>query len=133
MLEVKGDSEEEDSNSLDEDGDAFVEFEGCFNLLDKEDVVEDPSKLIDFDLVNLLKFCHDLHRTYKFNNDEYQNYLVDKSFELGMKTRQKVLIFDMDETLVAAKFASRTAPGFQSSFEFDYHGQTILVRKRPYL
>jgi FMN phosphatase YigB (HAD superfamily) len=56
-----------------------------------------------------------------------------KSFELGKVTKTKVLIFDMDETLISARFESRMIDGFQTSFTFDYHGQPIHVRTRPYL
>lgn len=38
------------------------------------------------------------------NDDNYQDDLVMKGFELGKKTKDKLLIWDMDETLVAAKF-----------------------------
>ena len=66
---------------------------------------------------------------------EYENDLFDKSFELGKKTKEKVLIFDMDETLVSAKFESRIADHskFITTFQFLFHGQTINVRLRPYL
>lgn len=83
--------------------------------------------------MNLLKFCRDLYHTYKLNNDDYQSELVDKSFELGKKTRQKVLVLDMDETMISAKFQHHAPHNFIASFDIDYHGQTILIRKRPYL
>lgn len=35
-----------------------------------------------------------------------------KSFELGQITKPKLLIFDMDETLVAAKFAGQVPANF---------------------
>jgi hypothetical protein len=35
-----------------------------------------------------------------------------KSFELGKLTQPKLLIFDMDETLVAAKFAGHIPSNF---------------------
>ena len=30
-----------------------------------------PSKLIDLELLNLLKFCGEMHDTYKLNNEDY--------------------------------------------------------------
>lgn len=56
-----------------------------------------------------------------------------KSMELGKKTKQKVLILDMDETMVSARFHNRLPQGFDSTFKFDYRGQDIHVRIRPYL
>ena len=56
-----------------------------------------------------------------------------KSFELGKLTQPKLLIFDMDETLVAAKFAGHISNNFQPTFTYPLQGQTISVRCRPYL
>ena len=64
---------------------------------------KDPSKLIDLELVNLLKFCHELKLKHK-ETDEYQEEVMMKSLELGKKTKEKTLILDMDETMIAAKF-----------------------------
>lgn len=44
-----------------------------------------PSKLIDLELLNLLKFCGDLFNTYKHNNEDYQEEIMLKSIELGKK------------------------------------------------
>jgi hypothetical protein len=30
-----------------------------------------PSKLIDLELLNLLKFCGEIHDAYKLNNEDY--------------------------------------------------------------
>ena len=68
---------------------------------------EHPSKLIDLELLNLLKFCGDLFTTYKHNNEDYQEEIMLKSIELGKKQKQKVLVLDMDETMVSARFKSR--------------------------
>ena len=35
-----------------------------------------------------------------------------KSIELGKKTKQKLLILDMDETMIAARFRSKVPEGF---------------------
>mgnify|MGYP006100894687 CR=1 FL=1 len=67
---------------------------------------KDPSKLIDLELVRLLKFCNDLKKKYK-KTDEYEEDIMMKSIELGKKTKEKVLILDMDETMIAAKFESK--------------------------
>jgi len=56
-----------------------------------------------------------------------------KSFELGKQDRKKLLIFDMDETLVAAKFEGHIPDKFETTFSFPFCGQEISVRLRPYL
>ena len=56
-----------------------------------------------------------------------------KSIQLGTKTKNKTLIFDMDETLVAAKFNGHVPNGFQPTFKFSFRGAEISVRLRPYL
>jgi len=75
------------------------------------DPVKDAAKLIDLELVKLLQYCHKLSETYK-DNDDYQEEVMMKSIELGKKTKPKLLIFDMDETLVAAKFAGHVPDKF---------------------
>ena len=94
---------------------------------------EHPSKLIDLELLNLLKFCGDLFNTYKHNNEDYQEEIMLKSIELGKKQKQKVLVLDMDETMVSARFKSRMPPGFVTTFVVDFQDQPIHVRVRPYL
>ena len=71
-----------------------------------------PSKLIDHELLNLLKFCNDLHNAYKLNNEDYQEDIMMKSIELGKKIKQKVLVLDMDETMVSARFKSKLPAEF---------------------
>ena len=39
----------------------------------------------------------------------------------------------MDETLVAAKFDHNKPANFEPSFTYEFHGQTVYVRERPYL
>jgi Dullard-like phosphatase family protein len=56
-----------------------------------------------------------------------------KSIELGKKQKQKVLVLDMDETMVSARFKSRMPPGFVTTFVVDFQDQPIHVRVRPYL
>ncbi len=56
------------------------------------------------ELINLLKFCGELFDQYKNNNDDYAEEIMLKSIELGKKTKQKVLVLDMDETMISARF-----------------------------
>lgn len=56
-----------------------------------------------------------------------------KSIELGKKTAPKLLIFDMDETLVAAKFKGSIPPKFEKTFSFEFGNTEISVRLRPYV
>ena len=56
-----------------------------------------------------------------------------KSLQLGTKTKDKLLIFDMDETLIAAKFEGNVPDGFETTFKFSYKGTEISVRMRPYV
>ena len=56
-----------------------------------------------------------------------------KSFQLGHQTKQKLVIFDMDETLVAAKFEGYITEGFEENFKFPFKDTEISVRLRPYL
>jgi CTD small phosphatase-like protein 2 len=44
-----------------------------------------------------------------------------------------VLVLDMDETMVSARFKSRMPPGFVTTFVVDFQDQPIHVRVRPYL
>jgi hypothetical protein len=73
---------------------------------------KDPSKLIDLELIKLLKFCDDLKLKHK-KTDEYEEDLMMKSIELGKKTKEKVLILDMDETMIAAKFEGKLPAKFE--------------------
>jgi len=79
---------------------------------------DDPSKLIDIELINLLKYCKTLMKTK--DDDDYQEEVMMKSIELGKKTAPKLLIFDMDETLVAAKFEGSVPPNFNATFSYDF-------------
>ena len=72
--------------------------------------------MIDLELLNLLKFCGELYDAYKHSNEDYQEEIMLKSIELGKKTKQKVLVLDMDETMVSARFGSRLPPAFQTHF-----------------
>jgi len=66
----------------------------------------------------LLNYCNSLRR-YK-EEDEYEDELMLKSFQLGKQQKPKTLIFDMDETLVAAKFEGRVPKGFEPTFKFNF-------------
>jgi len=91
----------------------------------------DPTKLIDFELIKLLQYCDTLkkHR----DEEDYQEDMLLKSLDLGKKTAPKLLIFDMDETLIAAKFQGQVPKGFIETFNFSFSGSTIHVRIRPYV
>ena len=56
-----------------------------------------------------------------------------KSMQLGTKMKDKTLIFDMDETLIAAKFEGNIPAGFEPTFKFGFKGTEIQVRLRPYV
>lgn len=56
-----------------------------------------------------------------------------KSVTLGKVTHKKLLIFDMDETLIAAKFHKRLPDGFETTFTITHEGEQINVSSRPYL
>jgi hypothetical protein len=43
-----------------------------------------------------------------------------KSVELGKKLKQKVLILDMDETMISARFFSKLPEHFQTTFVIDF-------------
>ena len=87
----------------DESNDSFEEAneEGARTLMDSANVA-DPSKLIDLELVNLLRYCHEL--TSHKETEDYQDEIMLKSLQLGTRTKDRLIIFDMDETLIAAKF-----------------------------
>lgn len=71
------------------------------------------------ELVNLLKFCNDLKIKYK-DTDDYQEEVMMKSLELGKKVRDKTLILDMDETMIAAKFEGKLPKKFKPNFSFPF-------------
>lgn len=120
----------EDTSSEDED-----EFDNNddFNQLDKTIMNNDKEQLIDLELVNLLKYCNDLYDKYKHNNEGYSEEIMLKSIELGKKTKQKLLILDMDETMISARFKAKMPQGFKTDFIIDFQGNDIHVRIRPYL
>lgn len=94
-------------------------------------VFDDPSMLIDLELIKLLKYCLKL-KDYK-ENEEYEDELMCKAFQLGKQVKKNTLIFDMDETLVAAKFEGRVPAGFEPTFKFPFKECEIMVRLRPYV
>lgn len=120
--------EGESSDDFSEGEDEVFKNEGDKGLMAEQD----PSKLIDIELVNLLRFCNDLKEKYK-ENEDYQFEIMDKGFELGKTTKDKTLILDMDETLIAAKFEGKEPKNFQRNFSFKFGDSSIHVRYRPYL
>jgi len=83
------------------------------------------------ELVNLLRYCHELIE--QKDGEEYMDEVMLKSIQLGTKTKDRLLIFDMDETLVAAKFEGHLPNGFEPTFKFPFKGTEISVRLRPYV
>lgn len=118
--------EEDDCDSED----SFEAAQTGGSIMDKS-LVNDPSKLIDLELIKLLKYCGELE--VKRQDDDYQEEIMMKSFELGKKTAPKLLIFDMDETLIAAKFEGKVPKDFEETFSFPFMESHIYVRTRPYL
>ena len=57
---------------------------------------------------------------FKQNNEDYQEEIMLKSVELGKKAKQKLLILDMDETMIAARFRSKVPDNFQTHFVIDF-------------
>ena len=108
----------------DESNDSFEEAneEGARTLMDNSGAT-DPSKLIDLELVNLLRYCHEL-MSHK-ETEDYQDEIMLKSLQLGTKTKDRLLIFDMDETLIAAKFEGHIPPGFEPTFKFPFKDTEI--------
>ena len=128
--EKRGISQYLDENGDSDDDDEFAdEVDGEYKTMTGD---VDPSKLCDLELINLLKFCDDLKTKYK-ETDEHQEEVMMKSLEIGKKLKEKTLILDMDETLIAAKFEGKQPKNFVTSFSFDFSGSQIHVRFRPYL
>jgi hypothetical protein len=105
--------EEDESDS----NDSFEAAQTGGSIMDSS-LNDDPSKLIDIELINLLKYCKNLMKTK--DDEDYQEEVMMKSIELGKKTAPKLLIFDMDETLVAAKFEGSVPPNFNATFSYDF-------------
>lgn len=121
-----------DAFIVDDDSDSNDSFEEANEAnIGIMSIEEDPSKLIDLELVNLLRYCNELLQHKE--NDEYMVEIMLKSIQLGTKTRDRLLIFDMDETLIAAKFEGHIPTGFEATFKFPFKGTEISVRLRPYV
>ena len=114
------DDNEEDSDDSDFDEFANGDKNDALGGGDKSMTAEsDPSKLIDFELVNLIKFCNDLKIKYK-ETDEHEDEIMSKGLEIGKKMKERTLILDMDETLIAAKFDGKEPKNFQKTFSIDF-------------
>ena len=109
--------DDDDLDSYDDEDDDVFNKEGDKSMTGQKD----PRKLIDLELVNLLKFCNNLKTKHK-ETDEYQDEIMDKALELGKQVKEKTLILDMDETMIAAKFDGKEPKNFKPSFSFDYSG-----------
>lgn len=123
-----GGDDDSDVESFDDGKDDDIFGEGDKSMMAEKD----PSKLIDLELVNLLKFCNDLKIKHK-QTDDYQEEVMMKSIELGKKQKDKTVILDMDETMIAAKFDGKEPKGFKPNFTFPFQETKIHVRFRPYL
>ena len=121
---VEGSDDEESDDSFED-----AHEMGAKSMMNND--ASDPSKLIDLELVNLLRYCHDLQKNR--DTEDYQDDVMLKSLQLGTKTKDKLLIFDMDETLIAAKFAGSIPDGFETTFKFAFKDTEISVRMRPYV
>lgn len=58
------------------------------------------------------------------------------SVEIGKKSKEKILLLDMDETMIASKFEDKNGKlpdKFKPTFSFPFSGSKIYVRVRPYL
>jgi len=91
----------------------------------------------NLDLMKILKLCKLLRGNYK-ETDNYDDELINKSIELGKKMKEKTLILDMDETLIAAiqeKDLNKDNNQYFDlpDFEFKLDDQNIKVKFRPYL
>lgn len=102
----------EDTGSEDEDEFDGDDDDGTFQHLDKTIMNTDKEQLIDVELVNLLRYCQELFNKHKKDNENYSEEIMLKSIELGKKTKQKLLILDMDETMVSARFKAKLPDGF---------------------
>lgn len=90
------DGESSDNSEFDDNGEDDVFGNDKSMMAEK-----DPSKLIDLELVKLLKFCNTLKKDNQ-EKEEYQDELMMKGLSIGKKSKDKTLILDMDETLIAA-------------------------------
>ncbi len=73
-------------------------------------------------LIESLRFCYLLYEANKIENEDYSNIVMMKSIELGKRTKQKVLVLDMDETLISAWKAPKTDkdPLISSKCDFSF-------------
>jgi predicted secreted acid phosphatase len=56
-----------------------------------------------------------------------------KALEIGKQEKDKTLILDMDETMIATSFEGKSVPNFNKDFDIDFQGKMISVSFRPYL
>lgn len=127
-LDNGNDDDSDDESFEDQKDDDIFDGEGDKSMMAEKD----PSKLIDLELVNLLRFCNDLKKKHK-ETEDYQDEVMTKSTELGKKNKDKLLILDMDETMIAAKFDGQEPKNFVPNYTFPFGDTKIHVRFRPYL
>ena len=104
-----------DENSDDDDLFEDYDDEGDDDLFDDGNknigASKNPTKLIDLELVRLLKFCNDLKNKHK-GTDAYQEEIMMKSLEIGKTDKEKTLILDMDECMIATSFKGKETKNF---------------------
>lgn len=130
LVETNSDDDDGYDDEIDDDKDDV--FENKSTNAEGTDKKSNTSKLIDLELVRLIKFCNDLYVKHK-HSDEYQEDIMMKALEIGKQTREKTLILDMDETMIATKFIGKNTANFTSDFSIEFSGQEIKVSLRPYL
>ena len=125
-----------DNNSDDiseyDDQDDDNDNDDVFGKDDTKKPLQNTSKLIDMELVKLIKFCNDLKIKFK-DTEDCQMALIEKALELEKQDKEKTLILDMDETMIATSFEGKLTTNFQSDFEIEFLEKKIQVSLRPYL
>ena len=121
------DADSDDDDGYDDETDDVFDKEKT----DGEDK-NNQSKLIDMQLVKLIKFCNDIFVKHH-DSDEYQEELMMRALEIGKKEKEKTLILDMDETMIGTQFEGKMTENFNADFEFDFQGTNIKVSFRPFL
>jgi Dullard-like phosphatase family protein len=90
--------------------------------------------LIDWELVKLLRYCGEVQKKYKSGaNEDYEDEFMMKTLEIGVKERQKTIIFDMDETLIRAEFEKEKKSDWVPDFKFQLGNDVVVVSERPFI
>lgn len=90
--------------------------------------------MIDWELVKLLRYCGEIQKKYKSgDNEDYEDDFMLKTLEIGVKEKQKTVIFDMDETLIRAEFSEGRTSTWEPDYSFDLNGKKVDVKERPFI